>query len=309
MRVRHAVPRILYSRTTVLVVFGVLAVFMQWAPAAVAEVSDTIFTIEAHNDSGTGSFSVSFDQGEWDPNSQTFTWTSSGEVQINDDLSGNWVATLLNAEVIARATQACEIQLTAGVFSGNSDTTFVIGSPLVSFDTVPAIYAQARATATVTLTHVSGDYAYVVGLGPAGTGIFRSYYDGYLSDGTRFTHLVGSVYVNSGGTAEASQADPAFGYRPIGEDLWDMSTEVAFRLTAGDLAFVTTTSLMPEPEQCIGDINGDGVIGFTDLSIVVAAYGSTVGTPNYNPDADFDYDGDVDVVDLAIILAVYGESC
>jgi hypothetical protein len=88
-----------------------------------------------------------------------------------------------------------------------------------------------------------------------------------------------------------------------------MSTEIAFRLTAGDLAFVNTTSLMPEPEQCIGDINGDGVIDFDDLAAALGAYGSMVGTPDYNPDADFDYDGDVDLTDLATLLAVYGESC
>jgi hypothetical protein len=185
VKVRHGVPRILYSRTTVLAVFAVLAVFTSWAPAAVAEVSDIVFTVEAHNDSGTGSFSVFFDEGQWDPNSQTFTWTSPGEIEINDDLSGDWVATLWYGEITAYATQACQIELNVGVFSGGSDTTFVVGSPLVSFEAVPAIYAQARATATVTLTHMSGDYAYLVGLGPAGTGIFRSYYDGYLSGGTR----------------------------------------------------------------------------------------------------------------------------
>ena len=301
--------RLVHTRMIVLLVYGALPALTPCALADMAQVSDTVFTIWARNDSGSGSYSARLDEGQWDPNSEAFTWTLPGQIEIYDDDSGEWVASLLNASLFVRATQACKIDLNAGVFSGNSETTFGMGSPLVSFETVPTVYAQARATATVTLTHISGDYAYLVGLGPPGTGVFRSYYNGYLSEGTRFTHLVGSIYVNSGGTAEASQADPPFAYRPVGEDVWDMSTEVAFKLTAGDLAFVTTTSIMPEPEHCIGDINGDGVIDFTDLSAIVGAYGAAVGTPEYNSDADFDYDGDVDLTDLATLLAVYGESC
>lgn len=309
MGVPHGVTHVMYRRMIVLAALGALSVAVPCAPAVAIGLSETVFTIEARNDSSTGSYSVCFAEGQWDPNSETFTWTLPGQFEIYDDDSGDWIASLVFAYVRARATQACEIELNIGVISGGSDTTFVFGSPLVSFETVAAAYAQAKATATVTLTHMSGDYAYLVGLGPIGTGVFRSYYNGYLSEGTRFAHLVGSVYVDGGGTADASQADPAFGYRPIGRDVWDMSTEIAFTLTAGDLAFVFTTSGMPEPAYCIGDVNGDGVVDFDDLSVVVGAYGTVVGTPGYDPYADFDHDGYIGLLDLAALLAVYGESC
>lgn len=58
--------------------------------------------------------------------------------------------------------------------------------------------------------------------------------------------------------------------------------------------------------ECPGDINGDGQTNLTDLAILLAAYGTQIGDPNYNPDADFEPDGDVDLADLASLLSDYG---
>ncbi len=55
-----------------------------------------------------------------------------------------------------------------------------------------------------------------------------------------------------------------------------------------------------------GDVDGDGDVDLSDLSLVLAAYGSCEGDPAYNPYADIDEDGCVDLLDLAILLANYG---
>ncbi|MFG0252238.1 MAG: hypothetical protein ACF8NJ_05120 [Phycisphaerales bacterium JB038] len=57
------------------------------------------------------------------------------------------------------------------------------------------------------------------------------------------------------------------------------------------------------------DIDNDGVVGQSDLGLVLAAYGSGTGDPGYNPIADLDTDGDVDQADLGILLAQYGQGC
>lgn len=62
-------------------------------------------------------------------------------------------------------------------------------------------------------------------------------------------------------------------------------------------------------EPCPGDTNGDGVVDFSDLSAVLAAYGWCVGDDLYNPDADLDGSGCVDFTDLSILLVAYGEPC
>jgi hypothetical protein len=57
---------------------------------------------------------------------------------------------------------------------------------------------------------------------------------------------------------------------------------------------------------CAGDVNGDGATDLADLTVLLAAYGSASGDPEYVAGADFDDDGDVDLTDLNFLLADYG---
>lgn len=50
-----------------------------------------------------------------------------------------------------------------------------------------------------------------------------------------------------------------------------------------------------------GDVNGDGVVNVLELARVGAAFGSSLGSPNY--DADLDKDGAVNVLDLVLVEA------
>ncbi|MBU0616107.1 MAG: S8 family serine peptidase, partial [Planctomycetes bacterium] len=58
---------------------------------------------------------------------------------------------------------------------------------------------------------------------------------------------------------------------------------------------------------CPGDLDGDNDIDLSDLSQLLAHYGTTSGA-SYE-DGDLDHDGDVDLNDLAGLLAVYGTPC
>jgi len=58
----------------------------------------------------------------------------------------------------------------------------------------------------------------------------------------------------------------------------------------------------------VGDVNGDGVVDIYDLSICGQAYGSVVGEPEYNPDADFNHDGLIDIRDIAIVSRNFGST-
>jgi 6-phosphogluconolactonase (cycloisomerase 2 family) len=60
---------------------------------------------------------------------------------------------------------------------------------------------------------------------------------------------------------------------------------------------------------CVGDLDGDGTIGLTDLAILLSSYGLCEGDPQYVPEADLDDDGCVGLPDLAALLARYGQSC
>ncbi|MGP1309250.1 MAG: hypothetical protein ACTS27_03515 [Phycisphaerales bacterium] len=56
---------------------------------------------------------------------------------------------------------------------------------------------------------------------------------------------------------------------------------------------------------CPADINGDGVVNFTDLNAVLTSFGQN----GANPPGDTDGDGDVDFSDLNTVLSNFGVDC
>lgn len=74
---------------------------------------------------------------------------------------------------------------------------------------------------------------------------------------------------------------------------------------------VSTTYGRPTPASipCPGDLNGDFSVGLSDLTLLLASFGSSVGDPAYNPDADLDGNGSIGLTDLTLFLANFGASC
>ncbi len=58
--------------------------------------------------------------------------------------------------------------------------------------------------------------------------------------------------------------------------------------------------------KIMGDVNGDGIVGILDLQAWDAAYGSSQGMSNWNPQADLDGNGTVDKTDGMLIIQNYG---
>jgi hypothetical protein len=55
-----------------------------------------------------------------------------------------------------------------------------------------------------------------------------------------------------------------------------------------------------------GDLDDDGDVDLTDLSLMLTAFGVCDQDPDYNPLADIDGSGCVDLADLSLLLAVFG---
>lgn len=60
---------------------------------------------------------------------------------------------------------------------------------------------------------------------------------------------------------------------------------------------------------CSGDVNGDRNRDLTDLSTMLAAFGTCDGTAGFSWDADLDASGCVDLSDLSRELATFGQAC
>ena len=83
---------------------------------------------------------------------------------------------------------------------------------------------------------------------------------------------------------------------------FDSSDETRF----GDLVAANCCEIAPDI-NCIGDLNGDGVVDLTDLSIMLSNFGTPSGATFAQ--GDMNGDGDVDLEDLAQLLAAFGKNC
>lgn len=99
-------------------------------------------------------------------------------------------------------------------------------------------------------------------------------------------------------------------------DRLEIYFDPAYTATQGGIVFGTTSPSpgasgvveFKEPIQpvCPGDVNGDGMVCQDDLGLLLSSYGACVGSPLYNPDADFDKSGCVDQSDIGVLLGNYG---
>jgi len=66
-------------------------------------------------------------------------------------------------------------------------------------------------------------------------------------------------------------------------------------------------TVLSAPPQGSPDVDGNGRVDMTDVVIVLDAFGSTPGKPNWNPIADINMDYKVDMTDVIIVLDNFGK--
>ncbi|MGD0494707.1 MAG: dockerin type I domain-containing protein [Candidatus Bathyarchaeia archaeon] len=57
-----------------------------------------------------------------------------------------------------------------------------------------------------------------------------------------------------------------------------------------------------------GDVNGDGTVDIYDAILLSGAFGSSPGSPKWNPNADLNNDGIVDIYDAIILAGNYART-
>lgn len=86
------------------------------------------------------------------------------------------------------------------------------------------------------------------------------------------------------------------------------------RANGAPISFVNYTAshsiyMLTVVDVCLGDVDGDGFIGFADLNQALGAFNTTNGQPAYDGAADLDIDGDVDFADLNLLLSGFNTPC
>jgi hypothetical protein len=199
-----------------------------------ADVAEA-FRVNATNDTGNGSFAVTWDQGTWDG----FTW--SYELDHSVDLGAGQIqdATI----VVAFGDRSGQtVTLNFNVAAGGSNTVFDISSGLAG---VGYASAMGRATAAVSVTDTTGNGAT---LSPDGASMYHAFYNG--APGTEFAGLLGGA-VNAGAFSTATgeaEFPGGGGYAPIFGSVGDMSAQWTFAVSAFDLAAGTSVfNVIPAP--------------------------------------------------------------
>ncbi len=219
-------PRILRC----LVVAGVFIALC--GPAWAGEVSTTFFTVEVESDLGSESWSIASADVNFDPLTNTWTWTGAN-IGLGD------VATLNQAFLTVIGDP--QIALGFAITAGAADATVTLTSTVLSFS--PLFNPDGAASAGVTLTEGgSNPPANLVGL----TGDLGSAYAAYYNvpPGTVFAEFVPSLTTNT----TTSDSGNTGGWVLISDTVSSIQSQYSFTLSAGDLASGTSNFLVvPEP--------------------------------------------------------------
>lgn len=215
---------------------------------ASADVPDVVFEIQAVSGQFGASFEVLAEWGDYDPATQTWSWTLPEAVEFWD--GSTFLGSLDTFE--AQVVDDPEVNLNFAVQAGSSDTDFYIASALLdNFD--PIDDAEGYANASFTLTDFDGGSAALAGIGDTGGG-YLAQYNGWAGDpfeGPQGTTFAEGLFSMSAGFLETYTEDfvyPASGNEAIGVTVEDMSSLVSFTLSAQDLASGTSSYvIVPEP--------------------------------------------------------------
>jgi parallel beta-helix repeat protein len=192
---------------------------------------------------------------------------------------------------------------------GLGDTPYIIDAndvdsyPLMqpfSTSSMPTGYLLAAITANCTWVY-EGQIAYinvtVVNFGDSPENIFVTLYSSITADKSISAY---PVLVNN-------QQSYTLLFR------WDTSGVPCLNYTLTAIATVTTGSSTLSGAsmdvRLVGDVNGDGRVDMKDIAIVARSFGSTPGSPNWNPAADLNGDGKVNMKDIAIVARSFGQGC
>ncbi len=85
-------------------------------------------------------------------------------------------------------------------------------------------------------------------------------------------------------------------------DLWAAGSVLALDGSAPSTTIVERLSA----SATAGDVDGDGDVDLSDLTLLLSSFGACSGDPSFDAAADFDGSGCVELADLAVLLANFG---
>jgi hypothetical protein len=130
-----------------------------------------------------------------------------------------------------------------------------------------------------------------------------------VSNSTNY-NLSGNAYVNAGGSTNLQLNWNTTGINPGRYTLaatvsiiTPSCTETVGNQPDSSLTVRNGIHIIP-----IGDVNQDGTVNILDLTLIAISFGSSVGSPLYNPYADIDGIGTINISDLVACALHFGQT-
>jgi len=100
-----------------------------------------------------------------------------------------------------------------------------------------------------------------------------------------------------------------FSWNTTGVDIGNYTIWAEASVVSDEIDIVDNTYIYGRVMVTIpGDVNGDGTVDITDLTLVADVYGTLEGDPDYNPYANLNYDEVIDIYDLMECGKNYGKT-
>jgi FG-GAP-like repeat len=192
------------------------------------------------------------------------------------------------------------------VGDANDDGFDDLVTPFLNGDAVQVMLGNGNGTfqPRVSISTGAGSLPIAVAFADVNADGFDDILAGLFLPSTVAVHLS-----NGDGTFQTAAAFPV-GPRPRRFTIADFDGDGALDLAAANGAAdgaVTVLLNQCEPPPCPGDVDGDGSVTLSDLSVLLANFGLSSGATR--ADGDLDGDEDVDLSDLATLLANFGTTC
>lgn len=286
---------------------AILSMILSAGPIAQAAISRVVFEVSATSSAGSAVQSFDLDATSFAATTNELAWELGDVIAFRDGTTGAVVGELRSATVLLDGEPNIEID--CEFVGGDLDTTFRVSSMKIFFEDTEsgAGSLSCRARAAFTVIDQDGNGAFLRGDGPPGTGAFQARFN----DGaTTFASLVANIQTSAGGTAAGFQNYPPFGYQPLTNSINEMSSEIAFVLSANDRATATTIFDLRGAEFQLftdGDLNCDAQLGANDITGFVLALTDSASYDHAFPEcartlADVDQDDVVSLTDIAAFI-------
>lgn len=221
------------------------------APVALAGIEGNLLTINVRQAGQVVDTFVVPTEGNWNPATGAYEWALTQDYEMYS--GGELVWALRTGEVRGSSTFVSiqppgpgrtnpQVNLGFAVQAGVVDTSFDLDSALLTFG--PFMNPQAQASVGI---NVTSDFvaAQLTGDGPTG-GAYLAQYNGFVPGGATFDESISSIAAPAGFNTVDDNRDT--GWQPIAGLVGDISSQIAFTLTANHLAAGTSNfQIVPEP--------------------------------------------------------------